>query len=149
MSDRRYSVKNIGGGSYHIRHKDKVIATVERVHHYPEFYTNFLGKRVENKGKKFNTRFVVTDLPGASTDKFRTLKGAAQHAAFHHLNNEKVASEHPIKLVGLHIEHLGKAIHATAADHRMTQQDQENLLQISKAHAAVRQLYNKHFEQEP
>ncbi len=142
---RRYKVKNLGGGSTALMHEGKEVAVIERIHHYPEFYNNWLGKKVPNTGKKSNIRYVVTNLPGASEDMFRSAKGAIQHAAFHHLNNERLAKAHPIKTVGLAIEHLGKHIHTTAADHRMTESDQEKLLEISKQHAALRKTYNTHF----
>lgn len=145
MADRRYKVKNIGGGTHEIHHMGEVVASIERIQDFPEFYTNILGKKVPNHGKKYNTRYVVTGLPGASIDKFRTIKGAAHHAAFHHTNNKNMLKEHPTTLIGQQIDHLGKTIHAAAADPRMTENDQEKLLAVSKQHAELRKLHDKHF----
>lgn len=143
--DRRYHVKNIGGGSWEIHHSNAVIANIERIQDYPEFYKTIFGKVVPNHGRKYNTRYMVTNLAGATNDKFRTIKGASHHAAFHHLNNANMMRDHPAILIGYHIDNLGKTIHAAAADPRMTDHDQIKLLQVSKQHAVLREIHETHF----
>lgn len=142
---RRYNTVKVGSGSYNLLHNKEVVATIEQVHQYPEFYKNIFGKLIKNNGQKHNTRYVITNLPGVSDAYFRSVKGAANHAAFHHLNNSRVLRIHPIHSVGQLIEQLGTAIHKTAADHRMTDHDQEKLLDISKHHAQLRKKYQEHF----
>lgn len=146
MSNRpRYDIKHNGKGSWSIHRGGRAIAGIERVLDYPEYYTNIFGKKIQNTGKKFHTRYMITDIPGAGLEKYRSVKAAAMQAAFHHANNQNLMEKHPAFAIGHHIDALGAVIHTAAADPRMTDEDQEKLLDISKQHAALRDTHAKHF----
>lgn len=144
----RYSVKPAGAGTTHVYHQGQKVASVEQVHTYPEFVRNAFGRKVKNAdNKKFLTRYAVTELANFSPEgaHFRTAKAACQAAAAFHHNNKKLLEIHPVHTIADRIASLGHAIHAAAADHRLSEQDQERLLQISKGHASLRETFDMQF----
>lgn len=144
MSSPSYRVGPFKEGSTVLYHHDNPIATIEQYQHYPETVKDIFGRHKPNNGK-FLTRYKVTEMGGFPEEDFRSMKGAVQAAAAFHRNNARLTDVHPMVAVANHLNAVGHSIHAAAADHRMTQEDQEKLLDISKAHANMRNLVHTHF----
>lgn len=144
MNTPSYKVGPFKDGATTLTHNEHPIAVIEQYHHHPEKVRNIFGKVVNNDGK-FLTRYRVTQMGGFPEEDFRTVKGAVKAAASFHRNNSRLTEVHPTVAIATHVNAATAAIHAAASDHRITDDEQEKLLELSKAQANVRNLLSSHF----